>query len=156
MISRPIFTSYVIDAVYAFAHAIHQMIVDHCPTNTICEAILTRRSTGEAINGNLLRQYLFNVSFNSTFTGSDEKLFDANGDVQGSYLIKNVQEKNSSYSLKTLGTCDHINLLEWRAPLQWPGDREYPPQSVCSLPCGVGHQPQRVPDQDQCCWECKP
>ena len=155
-IPRAIFTSYVIDAVYAFAHAVHQMIVDYCPTDIICDAIVTRRSTGEAINGNLLRQYLFNVSFNSTFTGSDEKLFDANGDVQGSYLINNVQENNSSYSLETVGTWDHINLLEWTAPLQWPGDREDPPQSVCSIPCGVGHQPQRVPDQEQCCWECKP
>ena len=153
---RAIFTSYVIDAVYAFAHAVHQMIVDYCPTDMICEAILTRHSTGEAINGHLLRQYLFNVSFSSTFSGPDEKLFDVNGNVEGSYIIVNIQENNSSYSLETVGTWDHINLLEWTAPLQWPGDREDPPQSVCSLPCGVGHQPQRVPDQEQCCWECKP
>ena len=132
------------------------MIVDYCPTDMICEAILTRRSTGEAINGHLLRQYLFNVSFSSTFSGPDEKLFDGNGDVEGSYIIVNIQENNSSYSLETVGTWDHINLLEWTAPLQWPGDREDPPQSLCSLPCGVGHQPQRVPDQEQCCWECKP
>ena len=153
-IPRAIFTSYVIDAVYAFAHAVHQMIVDYCPTDIICDAVVARRSTGEAINGNLLRQYLFNVSFNSTFTGSDEKLFDAKGDVQGSYLIKNIQENNSSYSLKTVGTWYHDNPLEWTAALQWPG--EDPPQSVCSLPCPDGHEPQRVPNQEQCCWKCEP
>ena len=150
MINRDIYTSYVIDAVYAFAHAIHQMIEDYCSTDNICYEIYT----GQAIDGALLRQYLFNVSFNSTFSGTGEKLFDANGDVHGSYSIVNVQNLNASYSLETVGTWDHI--LEWTAPLQWPGDREDPPQSVCSLPCGVGYQPQRVPDQDQCCWECKP
>ena len=154
MIRKPIYTSYVIDAVYAFAHAIHQMIVDNCLNNTICDKIIIRRSTGEAINGSLLRQYLFNVSFNSTSFGTEKKLFDANGDVQGSYLIMNLQNINNSYSLERVGTWDQ-NLLEWTAPLQWPGDREDPPQSVCSLPCPVGHEPQRVPNQEQCCWECK-
>ena len=152
-INRDIYTSYVIDAVYAFAHAIHQMIEDYCSTGIICDEI-TGQYTGEAIDGALLQQYLFNVSFNSTFSGTGEKLFDVNGDVPGSYSIVNVQNLNASYSLETVGTWDHI--LEWTAPLQWPGDREDPPQSVCSLPCGVGHQPQRVPDQEQCCWECKP
>ena len=156
MINRAVYNSYVIDAVYAFAHAIHHMIMDYCSNDTICDEIITMQSTGEATNGRLLRQYLFNVSFSSTFSGPDKKLFDANGDVQGSYIIVNIQENNSLYSLETVGTWDHINLLEWTAPLQWPGDREEPPQSVCSLPCGAGHQPQRVPDQEQCCWECKP
>ena len=131
------------------------MIEDYCPTGIICDEITRRRYT-ETIDGTLLQQYLFNVSFNSTFSGTGQKLFDANGDVQGSYFVVNVQNVNAFDPLETVGTWDPINLLEWTAPLQWPGDREEPPQSVCSLPCGVGHQPQRVPDQDQCCWECKP
>ena len=155
-IDRAQHTPYVIDAVNAFAHAMHQMIVDYCPTDTICDAIITRRSTGEAIDGHLLQQYLYDVSFNSTFSGTDERLFDENGDVDGSYVIVNVQNFNGSYSLERVGTWDHINLLEWTAPLQWPGCREDPPESVCSLPCGVGHEPQRVPNQEQCCSECKP
>ena len=79
-INRDVYTSYVIDAVYAFAHAIHQMIEDYCSTDNICDEI-SRQYTGEAIDGALLQQYLFNVSFNSTFSGTGEKLFDANGNV---------------------------------------------------------------------------
>ena len=155
--TRAVYTAYVIDAVYAFAYAIHQMIVDHCLTDTICDAIVMRRSTGEAIDGALLRQYLFNVSFNSTFSEMPgERLFDTYGDVQGSYLIVNLQLTNDQLQFETVGTWDHINLLQLFGPVQWPGDREDPPQSVCSLPCGVGHQPHRLSDQAQCCWECKP
>jgi hypothetical protein len=147
--------SNVIDAVYAFAHAAHQMIADHCKGETVCDEIVTRRSIGEAINGTLLRQYLFNVSFNSTFAeSSGEQLFDVNGDVQGSYLIVNLQLVGDKPSFTNVGTWNHDH-LELTAPIQWPDYGENPPQSVCSLPCEVGHEPRRLHDQEACCWECK-
>ena len=140
----------VIDAVYAFAHAIHNMIEDHCQDGMICNAIITQRSVGEAIDGDLLRKYLFNVSL------SDEKLFDINGDVQGTYSIVNLQFiNNSEYSFEVVGEWDDINRLQLTAPVQWPDGGTKPPQSVCSLPCEVGHEQHRLPGQESCCWECK-
>lgn len=148
----------VIDAVFAFAHAMHRMIEDHCPDRTLCDEIVVRRSIGEAIDGILLRQYLFNVSFQSTFSDSpDQRLFDANGDVQGSYLILNLKSNGTDlFSYEPVGTWDHINLLQLTAAVEWPHGGEEVPKSVCSSPCGVGHEPRRLMDQEQCCWECKP
>jgi hypothetical protein len=153
---RDAYTSYVIDAVYAFAHAVNQMVVDYCPDGTICRNITTNGSAGEAIDGILLRQYLFNVSFSSTFSEvPGERLFDKNGDVQGSYQIANLQFTNGRYVFKTVATWDHISSLQMTdVPVQWPGGGEQPPLSVCSAPCGVGHEPRRLPDQGPCCWEC--
>ena len=145
-----IYTPYVMDAVYAFAHAIHQMIVENCPNETVCNAIVTRRSVGEALNGALLRGYLFNVTFNSTFT--NEKLFDANGDVEGTYKIVNL---NNEYSFETVGTWDHIDFLNLTSPIQWPDGGEEPPPSICSLPCEVGYEKHQVPGREICCWECE-
>jgi hypothetical protein len=155
---KSVSSSYIIDGVYAFANALHQMIVDHCQNSntTICDDIIIRRSTGAAINGILLRQYLFNVSFDSTFSDSPtERLFDSNGDVQGSYLILNLQSINGMLSFEIVGTWDHANSLQLTDPIQWPGDGEELPQSICSIPCGVGYEPHRLPDQGPCCWECK-
>lgn len=152
------FMSYTIDAVYAFAHAVDRMRRDLCPGNEtlLCNAIMARRSTGEAINGTILHSYLFNVSFSSTF--SSGQLFDANGDVQGSYSIKNLQfNPMGESSFEEVATWDHINRLQFtNRPIQWIGGSEDPPQSVCSLPCDPGHEPHLPSGQEDCCWECRP
>lgn len=146
----------VIDAVYAFAHALDQMIVDHCPNETICTAITTTRLVGRAINGTLLREYLFRVSFPSTFSSESDILFDSNGDVLGSYLINNLQFTSENVSsFETVGTWDHNNLLQLTGSIEWNDGSKKPPRSVCSLPCGAGHEPRQVPDQEQCCWRCE-
>ena len=150
---RGSYAPYVIDAIYAYAYAIHQMVVDCCPSETLCDAIVSRRSVGETINGTLLREYLSNVSFKRTFT--DEKLFDANGDVEGTYEIVNLQFINNEYSLETVGTWDNIDFINLTSPIQWPDGGEEPPPSICSLPCEVGYEEHQVPGRESCCWECR-
>ena len=147
----------VIDAVYAFAYALDRMIMDYCgPNETVCDAITTTRSVGKAINGTLLREYLFNVSFPSTFSSGYDLLFDSNGDVQGSYSIINLQLTSENMSaFETVGMWDHSNLLQLTETIQWNGGSEEPPQSVCSLECEVGFEPHQVPGQEQCCWKCE-
>ena len=146
---------YIGDAIYAFAHAIHQMIEDHCDNGIVCDKIVTTRSIGEAIDGRMLRDYLYNVTFNSTF--SSGRLFNGNGDVEGSYLIKNL--KNSSdnqLSFETVGEWRHVHPgLQLTNQIEWHDRSNEPPQSVCSLPCEVGYQPHLLADQETCCWECK-
>lgn len=147
--------TYVIDAVYAFAHAIHNIIEDYCPNKIVCDRIITKRSFGEAINGTLLREYLSNVSFPSTF--SSELLFDSNGDALGSYDIKNLQfTTDNQSSFKTVGTWAYNTGLQVTETIEWNSGNEEAPQSVCSLPCKAGYQPHILPDQEQCCWECRP
>ncbi len=146
--------AYIIDAVYAFAHAIHQMVIDHCQNGILCSKILVNRTTGEAVNGEMLREYLFNVSFPSTY--SDDILFDSNGDVKGSYLIVNLR---SSLEYSTVATWNCTRQLEIIEDIEWNMDdaeTDDVPQSSCSFPCEVGHYPEAVRDQAQCCHVCKP
>ena len=144
----------VIDAIYAFAHAIHQMIEDHCDNGIVCDKIVTTRSIGEAIDGRMLRDYLYNVTFNSTF--SSGRLFNGNGDVEGSYLIKNL--KNSSdnqLSFETVGEWRHVHPgLQLTNQIEWHDRSNEPPQSVCSLPCEVGFEPKHIPEGGRCCSRC--
>lgn len=156
-VSEPVVTN-IVDAVYAFAHALHNMIEENCLNGSICDEITTTRSSvGRAINGETLRDYLFNVSFSSTFSPEPDLLFDSNGDVQGSYLIKNLQiSSDNRSSFEVVGKWDHINTLQLTGTIQWNDGNLNPPQSVCSLPCGVGYEPRQVSDQAQCCWTCEP
>ena len=57
---------------------------------------------------------------------------------------------------KTVGTWDSANLLQLTGSIEWNGGDKEPPESVCSLPCGPGHEPRQVPNQEECCWVCEP
>ena len=81
------FVTFSIDAVYAFAHAIHNLQQNVCGSGTgLCEKIVDSRSGGVAIRGDLLQEYLHNVSF-SPAASTDIINFDSNGDQRGGYLI---------------------------------------------------------------------
>ena len=156
---QPAQTRYVIDAIYAFAAAIHQMILDYCPSGILCDEIITMHSVGEAINGEILRNYLFNVSLPSA--SSNQRLFDSNGDVQGLYMIKNLKMKeqdndHSIFVFDTIGTWDQTNFLQLTGDIEWNNQNNEVPQSLCSLPCTAGHQPELLSNQEPCCWLCQP
>ena len=77
----------ILDAVIAYAHAIHSLVNSACPDNRLCPAVLIDRLTGEAIDGELLRKHLFNVSYIGP--SSNRVTFNALGNVPGAYFIKN-------------------------------------------------------------------
>ena len=137
----------VFDAVYAIAHSIQDMIDDRCPSGALCSEILN----DGIINGELLRQYISNVSFSTT----SQKIvsFDANGDVLGKYSILNLQTVlNDQYVFEIVGT--------WNRELSLTGDIEWvdgsitPPESICSQPCMVNQFFRPVPNQEECCFTC--
>lgn len=143
--------AYVVDAVYAYAHAIQNMINDFCSncTETLCSGILHKRFSKDVLNGALLREYLFNVSFTSL--SSRNVYFDAVGDMQGEYEIINMYQ---SGTLRKVGTWDPKHSIQVTDKIEWAnGDV---PTSVCSLPCSFGHEPIRVPLRTDCCWTCEP
>ncbi len=158
--------TFTIDAVYAFAHAIHRLQQDFCQGGPgLCDKIVDTRSGGRAIRGDLLLQYLHNVSFNGIST--EFVSFDENGDQQGGYVIKNLQRKsNGKYMYETVGHWDELpinrttpleifkdNILS----IQWSdGQSRNTPESICSYPCGNGEYPEPVASQAECCWVCKP
>ena len=150
-----------IDAVYAFAHAIHNLQRDLCQGGPgLCSDIIDTRSGGVAIQGDLLLQYLYNVSFPGTSTELID--FDTNGDQRGGYTVINLQKKSdSSFGFEVVGDWDEdlsnrISSLQIYGDIQWShGSNESVPISICSHPCGNGEYPEPIADQAQCCWVCR-
>ena len=157
--------TFTIDAVYAFAHAIHRLQQDFCQGSPgLCEKIVDTRSGGKAIRGDLLLRYLYNVSFDGIST--EIVSFDENGDQQGGYVIKNLQKKsNGKFMYEIVGHWDELptnritplEIFKDNICIQWSdGQSNSIPESLCSHPCGNGEYPEPIASQAQCCWVCKP
>ena len=151
-------------AVYAFAHAMHNMQQDLCNGGPgLCENISDITSGGVTIKRKLLLGYLRNVSF-SPYGSSEIINFDSNGDYQqGGYVIKNLkQASDGQFTFDTIGNWDEIprnraTQLEIYGEVEWSHGLGYEvPESVCSYPCGHGEYQIPVADQAACCWECRP
>ena len=151
------------DAVYAFAHAIHRMQQDFCGGGPrLCADMLDTRSGGVAIQGEALLKYLRNVSF-SPGASAESIHFDENGDPKGtSYVVRNLQRNSSvpgMFTFKVVGVWDKSQStpLEFHEVIQWSHNAgNVVPVSVCSLPCGDGEQQQSIAGQSECCWICTP
>ncbi|XP_017772969.1 PREDICTED: metabotropic glutamate receptor 7 isoform X2 [Nicrophorus vespilloides] len=134
---------FVVDAVYAAAHAIHDIVADRCDEPFhLCEEL---RPTPA---GSQVLKYIRNV----TFTGKQktEVKFNSDGDAYGSYNIYQYQKhEDGKYDYKQIGSWKEVldlklEHLEWR-------DRKDIPTSICSHTCPSGHIRNY---QDQCCWIC--
>ena len=157
MATQTYLISSIVQGVYAFALALNNLLKNNCPNETLCNEIIVTRSNGKAVNGELLRRYMLNVSLSNINLFDDKgQFFDKNGDVQNSYTILNLQtDLSGAYLFRPVGSWDHVNLLNISvSDIEWRSGREVP-QSVCSLPCGPGQEPVSVPNQAQCCWTCR-
>ncbi|XP_071776856.2 metabotropic glutamate receptor 7-like isoform X2 [Centroberyx gerrardi] len=137
---------FVIDAVYAMAHALHNMQRDLCPDHPgICPEM-------ESAEGKTLLKYIRNTSFNGS--AGTSVVFNKNGDAPGRYDLFQFQMTNSSTpEYKVVGQWVeslHLKLEE----LQWPDGEQDVPISVCSLPCKTGERKKRVKGMP-CCWHCE-
>ncbi|MCJ8734706.1 hypothetical protein PDJAM_G00238430 [Pangasius djambal] len=137
---------FVIDAVYAMAHALHNMHQDLCPGATgLCAKM-------DPVEGRLLLSYIRSVNFNGS--AGTSVLFNENGDAPGRYDIFQYQFSNtSSPGYKVIGQWTNhlrINVEE----MQWSGGEHYIPPSVCSFPCRPGERKKMVKGVP-CCWHCE-
>ena len=150
-----LFVPAVINAVYAFSYALHNLSVVKC-NKTICSKMLDQ--SRQRINGELLLEYLQYV----TFTGSSEETvaFNSNQDLRnGDYNIYNVQPVAI---VNGLNNFDYVKVGSWTngqlnlniSSIWW--NTGSPPQSVCSLPCNYGYFEQRITGEPDCCWTCEP
>ena len=152
--------SSVVQGIYAFAVAIHNVIDSYCPNNILCERVLEVRSNGKkALNGKIVKEQLLNVSLSKVpFFSNEGPLFDKNGDIQSfSYTIYNLKPNSEGQlSILPVGSWDHLNLLKINlAAIQWRKRGSGTPLSMCSLPCNLGEEPVGVAGQAQCCWTCR-
>ncbi|XP_069931090.1 metabotropic glutamate receptor 6 isoform X4 [Oryctolagus cuniculus] len=139
---------FVIDAVYAIAHALHSMHQALCPGYTgLCPAM-------EPTDGRTLLQYIRAVRFNGS--AGTPVMFNENGDAPGRYDIFQYQATNGSASsggYQVVGQWAEALRLDVEA-LQWSGDPHEVPPSQCSLPCGPGERKKMVKGVP-CCWHCE-
>ncbi|XP_068763212.1 metabotropic glutamate receptor 7 isoform X2 [Struthio camelus] len=137
---------FVIDAVYAMAHALHHMNKDLCADYPgVCPEM-------EQAGGKKLLKYIRSVNFNGS--AGTPVMFNKNGDAPGRYDIFQYHTTNTStpgYRLVGQWTDDlQLNIEE----MQWgKGVREIP-SSVCSLPCKPGERKKMVKGMP-CCWHCE-
>ncbi|XP_008317587.1 metabotropic glutamate receptor 7-like [Cynoglossus semilaevis] len=137
---------FVIDAVYAMAHALHHMHKDLCPDHLgICPQM-------ESAEGKVLLKYIRNINFNGSANTS--VMFNKDGDAPGRYDLFQFQMTNSSTpEYKVVG--QWVETLQLRMDeLQWPDGQQDAPPSMCSLPCKTGERKKRVKGTP-CCWHCE-
>ncbi|XP_061085298.1 metabotropic glutamate receptor 3-like isoform X1 [Conger conger] len=141
---------FVVNAVYAMAHALHQMQRTLCANTTqLCPAM-------KPLDGRkLYRDYLLNLNFKAPFSppGVDGTVkFDAHGDGVGRYNIFNYQERAGRHA--------YVRVGEWAESLslsgeliRWARDAGGPPASQCSDPC-ARNEMRKMQAGEYCCWIC--
>ncbi|XP_026089058.1 metabotropic glutamate receptor 1 isoform X3 [Carassius auratus] len=137
---------FVINAIYAMAHGLHDMHQELCPDHVgLCEAM-------DPIDGSKLLDYLLKTSF--TGVSGEEIYFDVNGDSPGRYDIMNLQY------VEELGRYHYINVGSWHEGLLSISDyklmtnRTGMVRSVCSEPCSKGQIKVIRKGEVSCCWIC--
>ncbi|XP_056126536.1 metabotropic glutamate receptor 4 isoform X1 [Rhinichthys klamathensis goyatoka] len=136
---------FVIDAVYAMAHALHNMHKDLCPGKVgLCSKM-------DPVDGTLLLKYIRAVKI-SGIAGNPVQ-FNENGDAPGRYDIYQYQIKNTTAEYKIIGHWTDQLYLNIRT-MQWPGGGKQVPPSICSLPCKPGWR-KKIVKGISCCWHCE-
>ncbi|XP_041129743.1 metabotropic glutamate receptor 8-like isoform X2 [Polyodon spathula] len=137
---------FVIDAVYAMAHALHRMHLDLCPGATgVCDKM-------DPVEGQLLLSYIRAVTFNGS--AGTAVMFNENGDAPGRYDIFQYQLSNTSTpGYRVIGQWTN-NLLLNVEDMRWSGGERAVPDSVCSFACKPGERKKMVKGV-ACCWHCE-
>ena len=136
----------VMDAVYAFAHAL----------DTMCRQNLSICSNSDFFDREKLLKLLLATSFNSLANGRIS--FMPNGDFAARYRIRYLQVVNGSYTYIPVGlwSDDGNNKEVITEEIPWYleiDESTGSPRSACSLPCGLGEKQIINPD-NPCCWSC--
>uniref|UniRef100_A0A669DK13 Glutamate receptor, metabotropic 8a n=1 Tax=Oreochromis niloticus TaxID=8128 RepID=A0A669DK13_ORENI len=138
---------FVMDAVYAMAHALHRMHRELCYGYPgLCPRMANN------IDGKELLNHIRAVNFNGS--AGTPVVFNENGDAPGRYDIFQYQITNrSTAEYRVIGSWTNklhlkVEAMRWRM-----GDPSFP-ASVCSLPCRTGER-KKVVKGVPCCWHCE-
>ncbi|XP_062415419.1 metabotropic glutamate receptor 1 isoform X2 [Pungitius pungitius] len=136
---------FVINAIYAMAHGLHDMHNELCPGQPgLCEAM-------DPIDGSKLLDYLLKTSFRGV--SGEEIYFDQNGDTPGRYDIMNLQGLGEDrYDYLNVGSW-HEGILSIDDYKLWLNSSEMV-RSVCSEPCAKGQIKVIRKGEVSCCWIC--
>ncbi|KAM4627570.1 extracellular calcium-sensing receptor-like [Polymixia lowei] len=152
---RPEYNVY--KAVYALAHALHDMlqcVPGRGPFTGHSCASLERLELWQLV------YYLGRVNFTTAF--GDQVSFDKNGDALPIYDVMNwlwlpdgsTQVHNVGVVKKLASTGEELTLDEDR--IFWNFESKKPPRSVCSESCSPGTRMARKKGEPVCCFDCIP
>lgn len=148
----------VINAVYAMAHALHNLQQVYCPGVVgLCQN-MTRNFRREKF-----LDFLRNVSFSDSALNFTVR-FNQNQEIDGVYDIKNFHRG-------TDGKWKYSNVGNWQGRLiarkqvqgilklnesliDWGRDKSHPPSSFCSKPCNDSQIRKPRSRAPECCWDC--
>ena len=147
----------VMNAVYAMAHALHNMQKELCfGKRNLCLKM-------KNLKGQQVLKYLKNVFFPDTALNSNVT-FNPNGDVEGIYNIltfQNIKGRfrhvvigNWSGALNKDGTIQgHIYVDKHK--ISWSGGNLKTPESYCSKNCPLNQITVTESMNARCCWRCE-
>ncbi|XP_072772141.1 glutamate receptor, metabotropic 8a isoform X2 [Nerophis lumbriciformis] len=138
---------FVMDAVYAMAHALHHMHRKLCYGYPgLCPRMAS------SIDGKELLSHIRAVNFNGS--AGTPVVFNENGDAPGRYDIFQYQITNrSTAEYRVIGSWTNKLHLKVEA-MRWKRGDPSLPASVCSLPCRTGER-KKVVKGVPCCWHCE-
>ncbi|KAL4233562.1 Metabotropic glutamate receptor 1 [Mactra antiquata] len=144
---------FVIKAIYALAHALHNMHRKLCGEHSgVCDNM-------SKLDGALFLDFLLNVSFSYE---SESVFFDENGDPPPRYYIVNYQRHmsswkgNKTYKYEMIGSWNSGDLNMDDGNVYWPPhNKGHATKSICSEECERGYI-KKVHDNFACCWVCTP
>ncbi|XP_075142254.1 metabotropic glutamate receptor 3-like [Leptodactylus fuscus] len=135
---------FVVNAVYAIAHALRDMYSDTFP-NVNDDDLVKHR-------GKFLT-FLRNTTFTAPFIppGVNYTMkFDGNHNGPARYNICTIQENNGSFQYLQIGSWANQLILDTSLIL-W--ENNMVPESHCSKPCGI-HEKKHIDQANTCCWYC--
>ncbi|XP_035240782.1 extracellular calcium-sensing receptor-like [Anguilla anguilla] len=147
----------VYKAVYALAHALHDLLL--CTPGTgpfpghSCAELHTLQPWQ-------LVPYLQRVNFTTSF--GDQVSFDENGDALAIYDVMNWQRaSDGSITAVTVGVFDESAPPGQKLQLEeknifWNTESNKPPRSICSEPCPPGTRRAIRKGEPVCCFDCLP
>ncbi|XP_026504717.1 metabotropic glutamate receptor 3 isoform X1 [Terrapene carolina triunguis] len=140
---------FVVNAVYAMAHALHKMQRTLCPNTTkLCDAM--KLLDGKKLYKDYLLKVNFTAPFNPPNAADSVVKFDTYGDGLGRYNVFNFQYAGGRYSYLKVGHWAEILSLDVDS-IHW--SRSSVPTSQCSDPCAPNEMKNMQPG-DVCCWIC--
>ncbi|XP_061073974.1 extracellular calcium-sensing receptor-like [Conger conger] len=151
------FTNNVYKAVYAVAHALHNLITcEHSQgpfPNNSC-------ASGNSIKPWQVLHYLHKVNF--TTNAGETVYFDSNGDSPARYELINLQSaKDRTMEIATIGYYDASlpkgnQFTMNNVSIVWGGGSKMIPVSVCSESCPPGTRKAVQRGRPVCCYDCVP
>ena len=134
----------VVDAVYVFAHALHQVLPTTCQNMSSCKQ-------SAKLSGSLLLDAMRNSNFPSV-NGRKISL-DDKGEVSGGYAFHYVMPGNKK------GSWQNINIGSWQGRLKInssliAGSKLISVNAKCSEPCKDNKIKHLIHEKPVCCWTC--